>query len=214
MSTDHRGPALFERPGLLLALSSVGFLGCASLIGGTLLAQMFVPDHDWVSDTISDLAAGPWELVMDMALYGFAAGILATALAASHAHLGKAGWSIGVVSLAVLAALVIVVGARNEYGDSDSEGVPIHIYLVYGLGLFFFIVPVSMAKGIGEDHGWARRLLIALSIIWGIASPIFFLLPTNIDGLYERGLGIVACAIISTICAVFWARSRATRQSA
>lgn len=66
---------------------------------------------------------------MDVALYGFAAGLFAMALAASHAHLGDIGWPAGMPSLALLAALIITVGARNEYGDGDNEGVVIHIYL-------------------------------------------------------------------------------------
>ena len=155
-----------ERPYLLIVLGALGILGCIILLAGTLLAQSMVPDHRWMADTISDLGAGKLEIIMDVALYGFAAGLFATALAASHAHLGGVGWSVGIVSLAILAALVVVVGARNEYGDGDSEGVVIHIYLVYGLGVFFTLAPLCMAAGIGRDHARSRRLLIALGIAW------------------------------------------------
>ena len=203
-----------ERPYLLMLLGAFGILGCAALVLGTLAAQIIVPGHDWIADTISDLGAGEWEIVMDLALYGFAAGLLAAALAAAHAHLGGVGWSVGVLSLAILAALVIVVGARNEYGDNDEEGVVIHIYLVYGLGLFFFLTPLCMMTGIGREHPTAKKLLIGLAVAWGFAAPIFLLAPTSVDGLLERLLGVIACAILAVLCYVFFKRGRAANRDA
>ncbi len=200
-----------ERPYLLVTLAVIGFMGCAAVITGMLVAQVLVPDHYWVSDTISDLAAGEWEIVMDVALYGFAASLFAVSLAAAHAHLGKTGWSIGVLSFAILAALVVIVGARNEYGDSDNEGVVIHIYLVYGIGALFTLAPLSMASGMGEHHVWAKRTMIGLACAWAILCPVFLLSPTSIDGLLERALGLIACAIVSTLCVVFFLRGRSAR---
>ena len=200
-----------ERPYLLILCAWIGFLGCASLIIGVLVAQVMVPGHDWIADTVSDLGAGENEIIMDVALYGFAAGIMATALAASHAHLGGIGWTVGIVSLAILATLVVIIAARNEYGDGDNEGVVIHVYLVYGLGVFFTLAPLVMAAGAGRDTGWMKTWLIVLGILWALASPIFFFLPTDIDGLYERALGLVACAQIAVLCLLFLSRGRANQ---
>lgn len=208
--TGHSAAA--ERPYLLITLAFVGFLGCAALIAGTLAAQTVVPDYNWISDTINDLAAGEGEIVMDVSLYGFAAGLLAVSLASAHAHLGGKGWSTGVLSFALLAALVIIVGARNEYGDSDHDGVVIHIYLVYGLGLLFALAPACMASALGEYHGWARRILICLTGAWEILCPIFLLVPTGIDGLIERALGLIACGMIGTFSAVFFLRGKESTQ--
>ncbi|MEQ8847872.1 DUF998 domain-containing protein [Botrimarina sp.] len=202
--TDHSIDA--ERPYLLLILATTGFLGCLSLVLGTLIAPLFVSDYDRVADTISDLAAGEMEILMDIALYGFAAGLFAVALASAHAHLGGVGWSIGVLSLAVLGALVVVVGARNEYGDGDSDGVVIHIYLVYGLGVFFLLAPLCMASGFGRSHAWAKWTLLALAGVWAVATPAFFMLPTGIDGAFERFLGLVACSLVCTMSWVFFKR--------
>lgn len=191
-----------------MSLAAIGFAGCLSLVAGTLIAQAFVPGYNWVSDTISDLAAGRWEIIMDLALYGFAAGLFAVALASSHAHLGGRGWSVGLLCFAILAALVVVIGARNEYGDSDHEGVVIHAYLVYALGALFTLAPFCMARGIGRVHVWARRSLTGLAVAWAIISVVFLLAPTGIDGLLERVAGLIACATVSTMCASFWRLGR------
>lgn len=196
-----------ERSWLLIVLGLVGLGGCAALIAGTIIAPVFVPDHNWISDTISDLAAGRWEIIMDIALYGFAAGLMATALAASHAHLGKGGWSGGILALTLLASLVTIIGARNEYGDNDGEGVVIHIYLVYGLGALFLLTCATMAAGLrAAGHPRACATLIGLGLLWAVMAPVFLMSATSIDGLLERLLGLIACAIVAVLASVFLRR--------
>ncbi|MDN2566849.1 DUF998 domain-containing protein [Aquibium sp. A9E412] len=192
-----------ERPELLLVLAALALLGCAALIGGTLIAQALVPRYDWVSDTISDLAAGRSKIYMDIALYGYAAGLFAVALAAAHLQLGGMRWSFGTLAIAVLAGLVIVVAARDDYGDNASGGPVIHIYLVYALGALFLLAPLAMAHGLRRDHPRARRVLLVLAALWAVAAPFFFVMPTGIDGLYERLLGLVAGAMTATFGIVF-----------
>ncbi len=208
MTDRHGCSGLTERPRFLITLAVIGVLGSVAVIVGMFVAQALVPDYNWVSDTISDLAAGELEIVMDVALYGFAAGLFAVSLAAAHVHLGTAGWSVGIFSFAFLAALVVIIGARNEYGDSDNEGVVVHIYLVYVLGALFALAPVCMAGALRADHRWARNALIGLAAAWAILCPVFLLAATSIDGLLERVLGLIACAMVWTLCAVFYQRGR------
>jgi hypothetical protein len=170
-----------------------------------------VPDYNWMTDTISDLGAGRLELIMDFALYGFAAGLFATALAASHIHCGRMRWSTGILCLSILAALVVIIGARNEYGDGDSHGIVIHDYLVFLLGALFFLAPALMAWDIAKISKSAKWMLLALGGIWAVLAPVFFLVPTSIDGLLERMLGLVACGIVSTLCVVFINHARSKK---
>lgn len=207
MRRDITGqPTGIERPLFLVFFGSLGFAGCLALLAGAMIAPFFVPEYDWVSDTISDLAAGEHRRIMDFALYGFAAGLLATALATSHAHLGGVFWSAGVFSLAVLAVLVTIIAARDEYGDGDHDGVVIHTELVYGLGVFFLATALCMARGIGDHHPWAMRTLFALGCLWALMAPAFFLMPTSVDGLFERLLGLVAVGMLCTLCTVMVTR--------
>ena len=101
---------------------------------------------------------------------------------------------------------------RNEYGDGDDEGVVIHIYLVYGLGVLFLAAPLSMAAGFGRDPPKVRSALIGLAIAWGVSAPLFLMAPTSIDGLAERVLGLIACAILAVMAWVFWQRGLDARE--
>lgn len=196
---DDSDPAHKKRPELLILLGILGLGGCLSLILGTFIAPYYVPNYNWWSDTISDLAAGDSEIVMDVALYGFAIGIMACALAASHDHLGESGWSIGVLSLSTIAGIVVIVGARNEYGDGDNEGVVVHIYLVYALGALFAIVPATMTSGLRRTAPAAAHAMIALGVFWVILTPIFLSMGTTWDGLVERIMGLAACGMITVL---------------
>lgn len=199
MTAIDRGdlnPAHRKRPALLIFLGVLGIAGCISLIAGTIIAPYYVPDHDWWSDTISDLAAGDSEIIMDVALYGFAIGIMAAALAASHDHLGESGWSVGVLALAAISGIVVIVGARNEYGDGDNEGVVIHIYLVYALGALFALVPATMTSGLRRVAPVAARAMIVFGVLWVVLVPVFLSMGTEWDGLVERIMGLAAAGLI------------------
>ncbi len=190
-------------PTLLRICAVIGLLGCVALVATNAIGSVMVPDHDWIADTVSDLAAGRYEIIQDVGLHAYAAGLLACAIAASHYHLGEGRWSLGILSLAILALCVEIVGVRNEYGDGDEEGIVVHVYVVYALGVFFAAAPLLMARGLGRAGGAYRVIAIGCGILWGICAPIFFFLPTSIDGIWERGLGIITVVWIASLCVLF-----------
>ncbi|WP_375264016.1 DUF998 domain-containing protein [Palleronia sp.] len=202
MRTDETRLFPQQQPFLLIFLGGLGIVGAVSTIAAIAVASIIVPDHNWVSETISDLAAGPLEVITDVALYAFAAALVATAIAASHDHLGRIAWSIGVVSLGALAAVVAVIAAHDEYGDNDHVGITIHTELVYATGVLFLAAMLGMSRGAGWhqprlDGSWR------CSERWGVLSPVFFFLPNSIDGLYERGLGLIASAFVISLSWTF-----------
>lgn len=177
--------------GFLRSLAVVVLVGCISLVVGNIAGSIIVPGHDWVADTVSDLAAGRYEIIQDVSLYGFAAALLALGLASSHIHDGEVNWTALTVSLVLLAVAVTIIAARNEYGDSDEEGVVIHIYIVYALGALFAAVFALMAV---EGRRFGRGIVVVSWIclcLWALGAPIFFILPTEWDGFWERLLGVI-----------------------
>lgn len=172
------------------------------------MGSLVVPNHDWVSETVSDLAAGPYAIIQDVALYGYAAALSACAIGAAHDHPGGIRWSGGILCLMLLATVVTIIGARNEYGDGDHEGIVIHIYLVYALGILFLLAPLAMASGMGRVAPAFERVALGCALLWAVGAPLYFTLPTSIDGLIERGLGLVTVVWVVTLSWLLLQRGR------
>lgn len=202
-ATDvHTAPA--PAPVLLHGCALIAALGAVGLVVGNIAAGMIVPNHDWVAETISDLGAGKHEIVQDVALHGFAAAFLAAAIGAANLHLGGKRWSLGVLCLALLALCVEMVAVRNEYGDGDSDGIVIHGYLVYALGGLFGAVTLLMADGLERFAPSLRLASYGVAAIWAFAAPAFFFVSTEIDGAWERGLGLIAVGYVLMLSWVFF----------
>lgn len=206
---DTRLSTVSEKPAFMIPLGWYAILGCMVLGIAILIADFVVPNHDWVADTISDLGAGRYEFIVDIGIYAFAASLLSIALLASHAHLGGWRWSFGTVGFAVLALIVFLVGARNEYGDNDTDGVVIHIYLVYAIGILMAVLPWAMADGARRIEPYYGRILVGISVLWALSAPFFFFLTDTIDGIYERYLGLIAFSAVITMDRLFiWHATR------
>lgn len=204
-------PKIEEQPTLMIVLGWYSIAGCILFVISILIADFVVPDHDWMADTISDLGAGRYEFIVDVGIYSFSASLMSIALLSAHVHLGGRNWSVGIVGFAVLGLIVFLVGARNEYGDNDNEGVVIHVYLVYALGLLMAYLPWAMSAGAARADQAFGKILKVISVVWIISAPVFFFLPNDIDGIYERYLGLVAMAVIVTMAWVFLQRGYSLR---
>ena len=188
-----------EHPHLLLGTAALAIGGCLVFALSILVADFVVPDHDWMADTISDLGAGRLEGIVDVGIYSFSAALIACAVGAAHAHLGGRGWTFGIYGLIATGLIVFLVGARNEYGDADHDGVVIHRYLVWALGALFAVLPWAMSEGVGRVSPRLRSLCRLVTVVWVPLAPLFFVVPTEIDGLYERLLGLVTFAFVGSV---------------
>ena len=189
---------------MLKAAAVTGYLGAAALVVSNVWGSIVVPDHDWIADTVSDLAAGRYEYIQDIGLYGYALGLMSLALALSHLHTGHSRWSLGVAALGITALLVTIIGARNEYGDRDSDGVVVHIYLVYAMGATFTVAFAALAEGLDAIRPRYRAMSYGLALLWAVGAVIFFVLPTEWDGLWERGLGVLTILWVVTVSHALW----------
>ena len=179
---DHR---------FMRGMAVAAIIGSVALIGSNVWGSLVVPDYNWISDTVSDLAAGRYEYIQDIGLYLYAIGVLAMALGLAHVGGRDTRWSVGVAALGLTAILITVIGARNEYGDRDNEGVVVHVYIVYAMGLTFATAFFALAKGLTEMRSGYGAISIILGVMWCLGAVIFFVMPTSFDGIWERGLGVV-----------------------
>ena len=196
-----------EQQFLLRFFSLLSVFGCIALTVSILIADFVVPDHDWIADTISDLGAGRYEFIVDIGLYAFSAALIGIAVLAAHVHLGVWDWSVGIIAFILFGLLVFLIGARNEYGDDDSDGWVVHIYLVYALGIAMTVACFALARGAARAKPRYRTILISTGVVWVVSAPVFFFLPTNIDGLYERYLGALSFVPVLTLAHLFYRRS-------
>ncbi len=181
---------MHSSPSLRLATGLVALGGCVTGALANVWASLAVEGHDWVADTISDLAAGPHEVIMDMGLYAYTTGIAAALAGASNLHPGGWRWTLGLVAFLALVPIVVLVGAHEAYSE-QAEGAVIHSMLVYAMGVLFALGPLSMAQGAGRiGAGW-RRVFLGAGLVWLVLAPVFLVSPTSIDGALERLLGAV-----------------------
>lgn len=197
-----------NEPTLLIVLGIAAILGCVIFVTAVVVADLIVPDNSWIADTISDLGAGRMEYIVDIGLYAYSGALISLAILAAHGHMGGARWSVAIVFLALLGLIVFLIGARNEYGDNDNDGVVIHIYLVYVLGALMAVIPWLMAKGAARAGQGYGRTLTGISILWTLSAPFFFFIPDDIDGIYERYLGLISIAFVLTMATLFIRRGR------
>ncbi len=203
------GDPLPEHAHILRGLAWIALAGPVIFSVAIVIADFVVPDHDWIADTISDLGAGRYEFIVDIGIYAYAASLIALSVAAAHAHLGGRGWTVGLFGLIATGLIVFLIGARNEYGDGDEEGWVIHSYLVYALGVAFAVIPWSMAEGMAAIRPILGRAARAVTIVWVLMAPVFFFLPTGIDGLYERLLGAITFVFVGALAFALLGRARA-----
>ncbi|MFD1344579.1 DUF998 domain-containing protein [Litorisediminicola beolgyonensis] len=176
-----------ERPELLIFCGVAGLIGTLAPLAMIVWADA-VAEHDFIADTISDLARGDHKWIMDLGFYLNAGGLLALAIAAAHAHLGRAGWSIGIVTLALLSLTVVMLGLWDKFHDADYNppGMTVHTKLSFALGPLYLVGPLLMAQGAGGVRRAYLWLFLASAGLWIAFAAAFKLAPTGYDGILEK----------------------------
>ncbi|MEM7687490.1 MAG: DUF998 domain-containing protein [Pseudomonadota bacterium] len=185
------------------AIGYMGLIASALSIALILFADLTVAGNDMVADTISAMAAGERYWYADAGIYALAFAFAVLGLGMAAVHPGGLFWSFATFGYTALGGLIFLIGFRNEYGDSDAEtGEVVHFSLVVILGIIMAITAWCSIRGTRELAQNLSARSITLASIWTIGAPAFFILPTGYDGLYERGLGLVAIAIAATMAQV------------
>jgi Protein of unknown function (DUF998) len=205
MSFGHRQEdlkAAASRANVVL-LTVCGWLGIGGAIAAILsdiIGSVVVPNYDWMSDTISDLAAGRYSIIQDVGLYAFAGSLLACAIGTANFHSGQNSWTAGVLSLALMAAIVTVIGARNEYGDRDATTTwGVHLGLVYFLMSLFLATALLMAPGMTRVRAGYRMWSLICSALFVVTAMAYFFSPSAFVGLTERAVALVAIGWVVTV---------------
>lgn len=200
-STEQPNSLEFFGTPMSRILGLFALISCAIVVLCDIIMWFLVAGYNPISQTISELAAGPHHWIQDTGIVIF---VLGTAgLAVDLFIRGEDGWKPWLVRLAMIALCldIAMIALWNEYGDGNPGGLEIHIYLV---ALLYPLVPMILWFGtsvLPAKHGEYSLIAKATAILWLGLAPIFFLLPTSFDGAYERFLGLI---IIGAVTIAAW----------
>ena len=186
---------------LYLVCGSIGIFGCVSVIIADIIGILIVEDHNPISETISSLAIKKYAWVQDLGLDLYAAAMIACGIALYTWNLDGLRWKIGTVLLGILGIDVILIAEHNQYAGREGVGASIHIQCVYALAVLFAAITLLLSFGLRRvGRNW-HRYSLGTSIVWIVLAPIFFFVPTNVDGAYERFISLIT---ISWVAAMSW----------
>ncbi|ORE91408.1 DUF998 domain-containing protein [Aurantimonas sp. 22II-16-19i] len=197
-----------SHPRLFYFCGVVGILGCIAAVVANIVAVIVQPSEGMIADTISANAAGPYAVIMDIGLYAFAAGILATAAGLRRLHWGHWCWTAGSWLLTLMAVLIVVIGAYGEYGDGEPGGLVIHLPVVGVMALVFTASALLTAAGFYRFHPRWFWFNIACAVLWVAGAAVFWFSPTSIDGLIERCVGMVMVVWLLAVSKLLIDRSK------
>ncbi|WP_019507775.1 DUF998 domain-containing protein [Pleurocapsa sp. PCC 7319] len=186
---------------LLKICGVIGIIGCIAAIATDIIGIIVVKDHNPISETISSLAIEKSAWIQDMGLDFYAAGMIACGIGLYVLNLNGLRWKIGSVLLGLLGIDVILIAEHNQYAGREGVGASIHIQCVYALAVLFAAITLLLSFGLRRiGRNWYRYSL-GTAIVWTVLAPIFFFVPTNIDGAYERFISLIT---ISWVAAMSW----------
>ncbi|MGB3766749.1 MAG: DUF998 domain-containing protein [Phormidesmis sp.] len=179
---------------ILIVLGVVGLFGCLSVVVTDIVGALAVKGYNPITQTISSLAITDRAWIQDVGLNLFSASFAACGAGFLILDLGKLRWKIGSILLLLLAVDILVISEYDTYADADSFGSTVHLACTVILGGLFILAPWLTAFGL--KHIGRRYYLYSLATagFWGAFSFVFFLIPTNWDGAYERFLSLIVIA--------------------
>jgi peptidoglycan/LPS O-acetylase OafA/YrhL len=184
---------------LSLASGIIGLLSCLVVVLADITGIIVNDGYNPISETISDLAVGGQSYILDYGLYAFGIGVMACALGLLTWNLGGRRWKLSAGLLILLAIDIIVIAARNEYGDGNPGGTEIHVYLVYIFGILFTIITALLGYDFERISPFWKVFSFAIAVAWIILAPLFFFAPDNWDGAFEQFVGLVMSAGVVAI---------------
>ena len=179
----------------------IGMFGCLAAIVTDIIGIIVVEKHNPISETISTLAIAKSAWIQDLGLDLVAFGMIACAIPLSRWRIDKAKWKIGTLLLFLLGIDIFLIAEHNQYAGREGVGASIHLQCVIAMAILFTLTAILLASGLRKAGRNWYRYSMGTAILWMVLAPIFFIMPTQIDGAYERFIAII---MISWVAAISW----------
>ena len=186
---------------LSLICGTIGLCGCFSAIITDFIGILVVEEHNPMSETISSLAITNHAWIQDSGLTLFSFGMIACAIALSKWKIKETKWKIGTLTLFLLGISIVLIAQRHKYAGREGIGTAFHLQFVIVMAILFTLTCILLASGLRQAGQNWYRYSMATAIFWLVLSPIFFIVPTKIDGAYER---LIALIMIAWVAAISW----------
>lgn len=176
-------------------------LGCLVMLTTSVIAPLLHPDMNFVTHTVSELAAGRLAWVQDLGLCALGFAMAAAGIALYRLHLGGFFWKGGSVVMVLVGAAICLLALYNEYGDDDLCLVTIHGELVWGIGIGLVVALLSLRNGLGRVRRSLAVLTLVVAVVLLLGGPYLPMVSTEWDGLYER---VICVAVLLWLGTVSW----------
>ncbi|XBQ14918.1 MAG: DUF998 domain-containing protein [Oceanicaulis sp.] len=175
---------------VLFACGIAAVLGAVAGLSGDIITVRLNDQLNFVANTVSQGAAGPHSIWVDLGLTLEGLGLVAIAAGLHHWSLGRNPRFIaGCAVMALTGLSVVLLAWHNAYGDGEPGGFVFHKPLTLVIGLLFAAALGLLARELGElDTGYYRFSFIAAGA-WLIAWPAFIVTPEAYNGAVERIAG-------------------------
>ena len=183
-------------------LGGVTIVGCLGAIVADFVTAAWSDRLNVVENTISNLAAGQYDWLADLGLYAFAAAVVAATIGLRRWRIDRLDWRIGTIALILLAVVVVLIAAYEAY--STGDGTVIHFRLVYALGALFPAAALLTAGQFYTMRKWVGIMLYIAGGVFLLLGPGLFLVPTGLDGAYERLLAAIMLGWFVVIGYYLW----------
>jgi hypothetical protein len=174
-------------------------LGVFGVLAADIVGILLVEAHDPIAETISKLAVGPHAWIQDLGinLLGIGAALCAAGLMVWRG--GGLAWRSGLLLLALLGLDLVFIAEYNQYAGELGEDATVHrtlVFIMYGL---FTGATLLLAEGLGSAGRRWKLASLASCGAWTVLAPVLFVMPTSIDGAYERLVGLILLAWIGGV---------------
>lgn len=169
-------------------------VACIMSVTTDLVMAVVLDKQSLLTSTISDLAAGDFDLAQDIGLCLVALAIALTGLIVWRA--GTHNWQNGVAAglLVIAGPLIVLISLYEAYSKTDPDGPLIHYWVVGAIGFSIAIALALIAWTHGRGKPFFRWSTALAAVVFLVAGAATFGVSNDIIGLVERlaAVGLVS----------------------
>jgi hypothetical protein len=173
---------------------------------GTTLLKLADPAYGLLENTISELAVGPWGIVLTVLFYLMGLSTLYFAWKLLRLHPASVRLRLGVAAIVVCAVAFILIGVFPT--DIAGQARTLHGYIhEYTTGVLMFLFPVAafltapVLKQAFKSHGWLvfSRAAGSASVVLMLVMGVIFAGGFSVLGIMERLIMVNSLAWMQVI---------------